>query len=1057
MQRCRCGQWRGPWSRAARQECRDQRRRPSALVTALLLSLAWIGSAASPAWAAAASDAGSVANHPPPLRIEAQPRPYRLGTALALLEDPSGDLQLADVRAPALAGRWQPSSVASPNLGFTTSAVWLRLTLESALPRRAIYYLEIAYPLLDRITLFTDDQHSLTRHDTGDRLPFRSRPLDTRLFVFPLALAPGRPLTLYLHVETESAMNLPLLLLSQRQLTERIAAQSGVLALYYGVLVMLIVYNLYHYLRLHDTNALLYVLFIGSYIAFQLALNGISFQYFWPDQTWWANANLPFFIAITCLTGTLFTRSILNTARFTPRIHRLLGGLIWLTAFGAVLALVAPYQWAIQFAVGLVFSLVIFVFAGIRISLMGFRPARYYTLAWAVSLTGMLVYSLKTFGVLPTNFITTWSTQIGSAWDAIILAFAISDRFYLIEEEKRQVQATARAQLAESNRKLNQLNAELESRVAAGLKELRASIEQLRTEADVRRIAERKADAANRAKSEFLANMSHEIRTPMNAIIGFVHLLSRTDLIHAQRDYLSKIDQASRALLAIIKDILDFSKIEAGRIDLEQAPFRLTPLLDKVHSLVQLSAADKQLALELDRGGCPDYYLIGDEGRLAQVLVNLLSNAIKFTASGQVRLRLDCAATDANQIRLRFSVEDTGIGIAPDQLAQLFQPFTQADASITRRFGGTGLGLIISQRLVQQMGGEIQVRSTPGVGSCFHFTLHLQRTDDGLSSEKESSLTPNQTQDQASTQGSARTSGLYQPEQDALAGLRILLVEDHPQNQEVAEGILRAAGAEVEIAANGADALRRMRDNARPACDAILMDVQMPGLDGYETTRRLRAEAGGHRLPIIAMTAHALAGERERCEAAGMDDYIVKPIEIPELFRVLRHWCRPRQSEQTDAAAPSPPVSRLGAPPAAASTWTARRPTAEGIADPASPYDATPIADTPPSERSQEHRPERRPERPTEQPLERAAMLDAVRELAALLDERNLDALRHFAELLPKVDDSSPRTPLETAGKHIADLDFDTARIAVAALIAQFDKMTGCDTPTDGTSSASSN
>ena len=805
----------------------------------MLLSLAWIGQSASPTQAAAANeDAGpkNSADREPTLRVTEQQQPYKLGTALSLLEDPNGDLDLAEVRSPALAERWQPSTVAAPNLGFTASAIWLRLTLESALPERATYYLEVAYPLLDRVTLFSDDQQAVTRHDTGDRLPFGSRLLDTRMFVFPLMLEPNRPTTLYLRVETESAMNLPLLLLSQSQLTERIATEYSVLALYYGVLVMLIVYNLYHYIRLRDTNALLYVLFIGNYIAFQLALNGISFQYFWPTSTWWANANLPFFISTTCLAGTLFTRSILNTARFTPRIHRLLGGLLWLTALGAALALLAPYQWAIKFAVGLVFSLVIFVFAGIRISLMGFRPARYYTLAWAVSLTGMVVYSLKTFGVLPTNFITTWSTQIGSAWDAIILAFAISDRFYLIEDEKRQVQASARAQLAESNRKLNQLNAELESRVAAGLKELRVTVEQLRTEAEVRRVAERKADAANRAKSEFLANMSHEIRTPMNAIIGFVHLLSRTDLVHAQRDYLRKIDQASRALLAIINDILDFSKIEAGRIDLELAPFRLTQLLDKVHSLVELSAADKGLALELHRSGPADCCLIGDEGRLAQVLVNLLANAIKFTASGQVRLYLDCAPKDADGVMIHFSVEDTGIGIAPDQLPQLFEPFTQADASVTRRFGGTGLGLTISQRLVQQMGGEIRVQSKLGEGSCFHFALKLRHA--------------------ASDPG---------PDQD------------------------------------------------------IDPDTNSP------------------------------------------------------------HSGEPG----TDAAPPS---------------------------------------DTP--------------------QLERAALLQAVQELAALLDERNLDALRHFAELLPQVNDPSLREPLVSAGKHIAELDFDTARAAIANLIAQFDHVT---------------
>jgi uncharacterized membrane protein len=370
------------------------------------------------------------------------------------------------------------------------------------------YFLEISYPLLDQVTVFIDDRKALTRHDTGDRTPFGSRLLDHRMFVFPLELEPGQPQTIYLRVQTESAMNLASLLLSPRQFSGRTATEYSVLSLYYGVLLMLMVYNLYHYLRLRDINALYYVLFIGNYIGFQLALNGISFQYFWPNNSWWANANLPFFICTTCLAGTLFTQSILNTRHYTPRIHRLLGALRWIAGLGAVLALLGPYQWAIQYAVALVFALVLFVIAGIRISLMGFRPARYYTLAWAVSLTGMGIYSLKTFGLLPTNFITTWSTQIGSAWDAIILAFAISDRFYLIEDEKRQVRATARAQLAASNRKLNRLNEELESRVAAGLKDLRASNRRLRTGG--RGAPHRRAQGGRRQSRQVCVSRQHE-------------------------------------------------------------------------------------------------------------------------------------------------------------------------------------------------------------------------------------------------------------------------------------------------------------------------------------------------------------------------------------------------------------------------------------------------------------------------------------------------------------------------------------------------------------------
>ena len=885
------------------------------IVTCLIcLMLGWLIDAANPANANELDGAG--AQFAPTLRIAEQSEPYTLGTYLNLLEDPSGHLELADVRTPEISARFRPADEPAPNLGFTSSALWARLKIESALASRTTYYLEISYPLLDRITVFIDDKEILTRYDTGDRMPFASRLLDTRMFVFPLELEPGRPRTLYLRFQTESAMNLASLLLSPRQFSERISADYSILSLYYGVLLMLIVYNLYHYLRLRDINALHYVIFIGNYIGFQLALNGISFQFFWPENSWWANANLPFFICTTCLSGALFTRSILNTAHYTPHIHRLLGALLWISGIGAALALLGPYHWAIKYAVGLVFTLVVFVVAGIRISLMGFRPARYYTLAWSLSLTGMIVFSLKTYGLLPTNFFTTWSTQIGSAWDAIVLAFAISDRFYLIEDEKRQLQATAQAALAESNRKLNSLNEELESRVAAGLKDLRASNRQLRTEAEVRRIAERKADAANRAKSEFLANMSHEIRTPMNAIIGFANLLGRSRLGRDQQNYLDKIEQASRALLGIIKDILDFSKIEAGRLDLEPAPFRVKDLLDEARNLIELGASQKGLKLEIEHDVPDDCRLIGDQSRLSQVLINLLSNAVKFTNSGSVRLRvhyqqegtapepdadLDSdrrsgsrsdqtlehnpeSNDDRDPINLHFSVEDTGVGIVAEQQARLFQPFTQADSSITRRFGGTGLGLSISQRLVRQMGGRIQVASSPAGGSRFYFTLSFERApQDSFSGRLESP---------------------HAADSHALKGLRILLVEDQQLNQEVMIGLLHAEGAAVEVADNGAEALKRLQAREAPAFDAVLMDVQMPMLDGYETTRRVRKESGFRDLPIIAMTAHAYADEGDRCRSAGMNDCIVKPVDVAHLLATLHRWCRPHRQD-----GPAPPES----------------------------------------------------------------------------------------------------------------------------------------------------
>jgi signal transduction histidine kinase/HPt (histidine-containing phosphotransfer) domain-containing protein len=826
--------------------------------------------------------------------------------ALELLRDPGGTLSVEDVMSPALAARFEPVGDRVPNFGFTRAAIWAKIRLRSE--RSDTYFLELAQPQLDRVSVYFQSGETLEHWHTGDHTPFHTRPLDTRTFVFPLPLTAGQAHTVYIRVQSSGSVALPLALMSGPALLEHMTAEYSGLALYFGALLMLMVYNLHHYLRLRDISALYYVLFVAAYLGFQLALTGISFQYLWPDDPWWANASLPFFICAAYLAGIQFTRSILDTGANAPLLHRLLGWLRLLGAVGLLLALFGPYRWAIAFAIGIVFTLIFFIVGGLQSMFRGYRPARYYALAWTVSLSAMIIYAMKTFGLVPTTFWTTWITQIGSTWEAIILAFAISDRFYLLQEEKRQMQARAADDLASANRQLNQLNEELESRVEAGLKDLRESNAQLRAEAEERRIAELKAEAANRAKSDFLANMSHEIRTPMNAVVGFTQLLGRSELKREQRGWLEKIRHAAADLLVIIEDLLDFSKIEAGRVELDQAPFRIEPLVQRVAELVEVAAVRKGLRLEVDCDCPPGVALIGDELRLRQVLVNLLSNAVKFTDAGQVCLRLRCAPVAADRISLSVAVADTGIGMTEEQRQRLFQPFTQADASITRRFGGTGLGLSICDRLVRAMGGGIQVQSTPGHGTTFGFTLRLAVAErdaaDALAADPAvPDLAPDPT-----------------PAGEQLAGLRVLLVEDQPLNQELAATALQGAGAAVAVAANGVDAIEQLNRSDAGGFDLVLMDLQMPELDGYEATRRIRRQARFKDLPIIAMTANALSGERTRCRAAGMNDYIAKPIDLTRLFEVLRRWHRdgppgeprPPPAQQPDAVAQQPTGAAAG-------------------------------------------------------------------------------------------------------------------------------------------------
>ncbi len=785
-----------------------------------------------------------------------------LGPYLEYLEDPDGSYGVSDVTSSPLKEKFRRSRQVSPGFGFTSSVYWFRFSIRNPQDGERLRFLEIEYPLLDHIELYIPDgQGGFRVYSEGDRRPFCDRPIPYRNFVFILDIPPGGSMNCLLRVKTSSSLNLPARLYSEAGFIDKVESEETALGIYFGILFAMLAYNLILFFTIRESVYLYYVLFVIFYFLFQLDLTGVAFKYLWPEAIAWANNSLPFFIFVAFLFGTMFTRKILNSKEYAPLLDKILQFYLIVTALSAASCLFLPYEVSIKAATLVTTTVFVHIFTGFLCLYRGWRPARYYALAWTISMAGAAIYALKSFGVLPNNFVTVWGIQIGSAWEVIFLSMALSDRLSLLQKEKDRIQAEYTRKLEAANIRLEEFTRTLEEKVRQRTRELEESNALLQKQAREMRLAEERAERASKAKSDFLANMSHEIRTPLNAITGITALALDMELPHKLRDYLKVIRVSANSLLNLVNDILDFSKIEAGKMELEDTDFSLQEVIENVAEMFTELSADKGIDFIIHIDSDLPLGLRGDPVRLGQLLTNFVSNAVKFTEKGRVLLRCSLLEREGKSARISFAVSDTGIGIERERLDDLFHMFTQADSSTTRRFGGTGLGLTICKRIAQLMGGEIEVASEPGQGTTFTFTVCLDTApskgaEEGLTSDRE---------------------------------LKAVLLSDSPESAAAIEEIARRLGIEEPVRLPIGQALSAIEHLDTPS-SLCLVDLPGQDLDKVEALAPLLEQCDGARFVLIAPFGAeqeikgALRGFGVRKGALGL---VPRPCTISRLKRAL--------------------------------------------------------------------------------------------------------------------------------------------------------------------------
>ncbi|MDF2793030.1 MAG: hybrid sensor histidine kinase/response regulator [Pseudomonas orientalis] len=752
-------------------------------------------------------------------------RSLPLGRVMQVLEDPTGALTIADVSSPAYAAQFKTHDNDTLNAGYSRSVFWLKVNLhytavDPSAPRS--WFLELAYPPLNRLDLYQNDgtgNYRLTTR-TGSALPFSSREVRQSNYLFKLNFVPDQRQTVYLRLQSQGSIQAPLTLWAGTAYMEEQPLRLYVLGAIYGVLLGMLIYNLFIYLSVRDTSYLYYILYIASFGLYQLSVNGVAVEYFWPNNPWWANAAVPFLIGAAALFGSLFARSFLHTAQHSRWLDRLLLALVACGGLVMALALLTSYAVALRLATGLalVFTVTIFVTA-IKAWYCGQRMARYFIIAWSAFLLGGVVNTLMVLGYLPNVFLTMYASQIGSAIEVALLSLALADRINGMREQQAQI-------LFDASQKLEVLNQQLAR--------------------------------SNRLKDEFLATLTHELRTPMNGVIGSLELMQTESLSDDLAQYQQTAAGSARDMMRMVNGILTLTELQAGRLVARPQAFSLRGALETLRQQFTPSAQARGLEFSIDVADAVPDRMIGDADKLIQCLDCLLDNAFKFTHHGAVRLRVVGIPQADGGLRLSFIVTDTGIGFAFLDEATLYQRFFQLDGSMTREYGGLGIGLAICRQLIELVGGRLTHHSEPRKGSRFQLEVDVQ------------SMPPE-----------PKPAGQSRLAQRAPQDCTVLLVDDNSVVQLAVRGMLLKLGFRVKAVDGGPAALAALQEHR---FEAVVLDVPE---GGFSLCCQIRALPGCGELPVIGMSTALTVTDRERCHGIGMSEHLAKPVRFEALQATL--------------------------------------------------------------------------------------------------------------------------------------------------------------------------